>query len=144
MYINQATIFGNITRDPELKALPSGQQVCSFSIATNKTYTDRDGRKQEKVEYHNIVAWGKTAENIAKYMRKGSSIYVQGELQTQSWDKDGVKHYRTEIVAYTVQFGPKKQGDGSAPARQEEPPARDETAMPDWPEEEINPEDIPF
>lgn len=146
MFINQATIFGNITRDPEMKALPSGQSVTSFSIATNKKYKDKDGNQQEQVQYHNIVCWGKTAENVAKYMTKGSSIYVQGELQTRSWEKDGQKHYRTEINAFTVQFGPKK-GDGqqSAPAPTQAPAsAPADQDVPDYPEEEINPEDIPF
>jgi len=150
MYINQATVFGNITKDPELKALPSGQSVCSFSIATNRKWRDKDGNNQEAVEYHNIVCWGKTADNVAKYMTKGSSIYVQGFLQTRSWEKDGHKNYRTEINAQTVQFGPKREGSGqqSAPPPTEADapasPTGSGQSMPDYPEEEINPEDIPF
>lgn len=146
MYLNKAMIFGNLTRDPELKSLPSGMQVCSFGLATNRVYNDRDGKRQEQTEYHNITVFGKQAENTAKYLTKGSSAYVEGRLQTRSWEADGVKHYRTEIVADRVQFGPRSGGgapqqDGggsSAPADEKKP------AVPDYPEEEINPEDIPF
>jgi single-strand DNA-binding protein len=129
MYLNKAIVFGNLTRDPELKALQSGMQVASLSLATNRTWTDKDGKKQEEVQYHNVVLFGKTAENVAKYMTKGSALYVEGRLQTQSWEKDGVKHYRTEIVGDTVQFGPKKENTA---------------VLPDYPSDEINPEDVPF
>lgn len=129
-------VYGNLTRDPELKALPSGSLVCSVSLATNRTWNDKDGKKQEEVQYHNVVVFGKTAENVAKYMTKGSALYVEGRLQTQSWEKDGVKQYRTEIVAETVQFGSKS---ASTETKTESP-----SVMPEFPEEEINPEDIPF
>lgn len=153
MYLNKAMIYGNLTRDPELKALPSGMNVCSFSLATNRVYNDRDGNRQEAADYHNIVVFGKQADNCAKYLTKGSGTYVEGRLQTRSWDKDGVKHYRTEVVADRVQFGPKSSGgsgDG-APAptsgSQSSGSAEDAgkaPAMPEYPSEEINPEDIPF
>lgn len=135
MYLNKAIVFGNLTRDPELKALPSGQQVATISIATNRIYKDKDGKQQESVDYHNVVVYGKTAENCAKYLTKGSSAYVEGRLTTRSWDKDGVKQYRTEIVAETVQFGPRKDApktDGN------------ESAIPDYPADDVAPEDIPF
>lgn len=106
-YLNKAMVYGNLVRDPEMKALPSGQNVTNMSIATNRVYNDKDGNRQEEAEYHNIVVFGKQAENVAKYLTKGSSAYVEGRLQTRSWDKDGVKMYRTEIVAESVQFGPK-------------------------------------
>jgi single-strand DNA-binding protein len=159
MYLNKAMIYGNLTRDPELKALPSGMNVCSFSLATNRVYNDRDGNRQEAVDYHNIVVFGKQADNCAKYLLKGSGTYVEGRLQTRSWDKDGQKQYRTEVVADRVQFGPKNSGssEGGAPApssgsQSSGAPASkadnaDEgkaPAMPSYPEEEINPEDIPF
>jgi len=158
MYLNKAMIYGNLTRDPELKALPSGMNVCSFSLATNRVYNDRDGNRQEAVDYHNIVVFGKQADNCAKYLTKGSGTYVEGRLQTRSWDKDGVKQYRTEVVADRVQFGPKNAGGGAAaptsgsqssgaPADKSDSSDKDEgkaPAMPDYPEEEINPEDIPF
>lgn len=151
MYLNKAMVFGNLTRDPEMKSLPSGMQVTSFSIATNRVYNDRDGKRQEIADYHNIVVFGKQAETSAKWLKKGSSAYVEGRLQTQNWEKDGVKHYRTEIVADRVQFGPRSDGGGGgatpnstqssagASSQQESAPV-----MPEYPTEEINPEDIPF
>ncbi len=142
MYLNKVQLIGNITRTPELKALPSGVQVCSFSIATNETYT-KDGKKVEKVEFHNIITFGKTAENIAKFMQKGSQIYVEGKLQTRSWDKDGVKQYRTEINAMTVQFGNKPKGQGESQSEKEDRGV-DTDEAPELTDDDINPEDIPF
>jgi single-strand DNA-binding protein len=144
MYLNKAMIYGNLTRDPEMKALPSGMQVCSMSIATNRVYNDRDGKRQEAVDYHNVVVFGKTAETSAKWLTKGSGVYVEGRLQTRSWDKDGQKQYRTEIVADRVQFGPKSGGGSSAPVGNNPQDDTKAPALPDYPEEEINPEDIPF
>ena len=140
-------VFGNLTRDPELKSLPSGMQVCSFSIATNRVYNDRDGNRQEQVDYHNIAVFGKQAENSAKYLKKGSSAYVEGRLQTRSWEADGVKHYRTEIVADRVQFGPRTSGSGGGDNNTagNTAPKDDKAPEPvEYPEEDINPEDIPF
>src|SRR5882724_756615 len=105
MYLNKAMIYGNLTRDPEMRALPSGGQVCSFSVATNRVFKKADGSKQEQVEYHNVVVFGRQAETCGQYLKKGSPAYVEGRIQTRSWDKDGQKHYRTEIVAERVQFG---------------------------------------
>lgn len=151
MYLNKAMVFGNLTRDPEMKALPSGMSICSFSLATNRVYNDRDGKRQESTDYHNIVVFGKQAETTAKYLTKGSSAYVEGRMQTRSWDKDGQKQYRTEIVADRVQFGPRTGGGGggggtAAPAAASGAGSPDDRApgLPDYPEEEINPEDIPF
>ncbi len=151
MYINKVMIYGNLTRDPESRALPSGMSVCSFSVATNRTYTDRDGKRQESADYHNIVVFGKQGENCSKYLHKGSGAFVEGRLQTRSWEKDGQKQYRTEIVADRVQFGP-RTGGGGAPSNNNntEPSKTEETnnpqtpSVPDYPEEEISPEDIPF
>lgn len=120
MYINKAILYGNITRDPELKALPSGQSVCNFSVATNRTFKDKAGAKQEDVQYHNVVCYGKTADNIKAFMRKGSAIYIEGRIQTRNWEKDGSKHYMTEIVAEQVQFGPKKAGVSEDSGRESE------------------------
>jgi single-strand DNA-binding protein len=149
MYLNKAMIFGNLTRDPEMKALPSGMQVCSFSLATNRVYNDRDGKRQEIADYHNVVVFGKQAENCAKYLTKGSSTYVEGRMQTRSWEKDGVKQYRTEVIADRVQFGPKGSGapsNNNASGAATDTGSQDKGAsvLPDYPEEEINPEDIPF
>ena len=156
MYINKAIIVGNIVRDPELKSLPSGQKVCSFSVATNRTWKDQAGQKQEAVDYHNVACFGKQAEIVAQWMKKGSQIYVEGRMTTRSWDdKDtGKKMYRTEVVAENVQFGPKRDGASSggnfastpAPAKDtanEKVNLDDNLGTIDY-GESINPEDIPF
>ena len=114
MYLNKALLYGNLTRDPEVRALPSGQQVANFSIATNRTYTDKEGRKQEVTEYHNIVAFARQAEVIGQYMKKGRPLFVEGRLQTRSWEADGKKNYRTEIVIDNFQFGPSAPGERGA------------------------------
>jgi len=146
MYINKAFIYGNLTRDPELKALPSGMQVCSFSLATNRVYKDRDGNRQEASDYHNVVVFGRQAETSAQYLKKGAGAFVEGRMQTRSWDKDGQKQYRTEIVADRVQFGPRGGEGGGAPRDQKNaaPAPQQNDAPLDYPEEDINPEDIPF
>ncbi len=98
--LNRATLIGNLTREPEMRQTPGGQSVCSFSIATNRAWTGNDGVKQDATEFHNIVAWGKLAEICSQYLNKGKKIYVEGRLQTRDWEgQDGVKRYRTEIVA---------------------------------------------
>lgn len=153
MYLNKAMIYGNLTRDPEMKALPSGMQVCTFSVATNRSYNDRDGKRQESVDYHNITSFGKQAEVISKYLTKGSSVYVEGRLQTNSWEKDGVKQYRTEIVMDKFEFGPKSGGASSSngpstggdnSAGEQSSKAGGAPVLPEYPTEDINPEDIPF
>ncbi len=150
MYLNKAIVIGNLTRDPEVRALPSGIKVCSFSLATNRVWKDQNGNKQEAADYHNVVVFGRQAETVAQYMKKGSSILVEGRMQTRSWDdKDGTKKYRTEIVADRTQFGPKggASAGGSNPSvNSNEGPRGPEEDMDtiDYPEEDINPEDIPF
>ena len=151
MYLNKVILIGNLTRDPELKAIASGNKVCTFSIATNRTYKDSNGVRQEKTDYHNIVVWGKTAENVATYMKKGSQILVEGRMETRSWDDaaTNTKKYRTEIIADTVQFGSKNTGGGQAyqaPASssQASPKKEEEIDTIEYPEEQINVEDIPF
>jgi single-strand DNA-binding protein len=151
MYLNKAIIIGNLTKDPELKSLPSGIKVATLSLATNRTWKDKNGVKQEGVDFHNVVVFDRQAENVAQYMKKGSSLMVEGRMQTRSWDaQDGTKKYRTEIVAEKIQFGPRKEGSApySAPASSAPKPASSApTGKPDtieYPEEEINLEDIPF
>ncbi len=151
MYLNKAYIIGNLTRDPELKALPSGTKVCSFSVATNRTYKDKDGQRQDATEYHNIVAFAKLGELSAQYLKKGQQALIEGRIQTRSWDaQNGEKKYRTEIVAENIQFGFKPGGAGSgAPAPKDAPtgasaPEPTEKDKIDYPSEEINPDDIPF
>ncbi len=159
MYLNKAIIIGNLTRDPELKSLPSGIQVATFAVATNRVWKDKNGVKQENVDYHNVVVFGRQAEITGQYLKKGASVLVEGRMQTRSWDDAaGVKKYRTEIVADRIQFGPRPAGAGapysapagsssssnsssSAPAHEDDKKALDTI---EYPEEEINPEDIPF
>lgn len=147
MYLNRAIVIGNLTRDPELRALPSGMQVTSFSVATNRVYKDRDGNKKEQADFHNIVVFGRQAETAAQYLKKGQSVLIEGRMQTRSWDDktSGEKKYRTEIVADRVQFGPKAGGGGGGFAN-EEKSAKQESAADtiEYPADEINPEDIPF
>lgn len=157
MYLNKAILIGNLTRDPELKSLPSGMKVCSFSIATNRVWKDKNGAKQEAADYHNVVVFGRQAETVAQYMKKGSSILVEGRMQTRSWDdkNSGEKKYRTEVIADRTQFGPKggqgiEGSSGSGGGRSSaSTPAKSSTdddggdAI-EYPEEDINPEDIPF
>ena len=155
MYLNKAVIVGNLTRDPELKNLPSGMKVANFSLATNRVWKDAAGQKKEAVDYHNIVVFGRQAETTAQYLKKGSQAMVEGRLQTQSWDdaSSGKKMYRTEIVADRVQFGTRSQGVGNMAPSEENPVASKETDSGndapsmdsiEYPEEDINPEDIPF
>lgn len=149
MYLNKVFIIGNLTRDPELKALPTGNKVCSFSIATNSVWRDKDGNKKESTEFHNIVVFGRQAETTAQYLKKGSSALVEGRLQTRSWDaQDGQKKYRTEIVADRVQFGQRAAGgsfSGGQSGNANQPAVKEETLDTiEYPEEDINPEDIPF
>ena len=120
MYLNKVLLYGNLTRDPELRALPSGGNVASFGVATNRVFKKADGSKQEATEFHNVVVFGRQAETCAQYLKKGSPAYVEGRLQTRSWDKDGAKQYKTEIVAERVQFGPRGSGAGGGAPRSEE------------------------
>ncbi len=154
MYLNKVFIIGNLTRDPELKAIPSGIKVCSFSVATNRVWKDKNGARQEAADYHNVVVFGRQAETVAQYMKKGSQVMVEGRMQTRSWDDAATnsKKYRTEVIADRVQFGSNTGGakssgsfDQSSPkASQQED--KDEGGLDtiEYPEEQINAEDIPF
>lgn len=145
MYLNKALLYGNLTRDPEVRALPSGQQVATFGLATNRTFKNKEGQQQEQTEFHNIVAFGRTAEVMGQYLKKGRPVFIEGRIQTRSWEADGRKNYRTEIVVDNFQFGPQAAGagtfdKGNADAAPQEA-AGDSIQYPD---DEINPEDIPF
>lgn len=151
MYLNKAMIYGNLTRDPELRSLPSGGNVCSFSIATNRVFKKADGSKQEQVEFHNVVVFGRQAETCAQYLKKGSPAYVEGHLQTRSWEGDKGKQYKTEIIAERVQFGPRGSGAGASAGAPRENMSDAEAPQKapkedgiDYPQEDINPDDIPF
>ena len=109
MNLNKVFLIGHLTSDPELRNTPSGQPVCSFRMATNRIWTDKTtGQRQEKTEYHNIVAWRRLAEIASQYLTKGSLVYIEGRLETRTWeDASGNKRYRTEIIAENLQLGPK-------------------------------------
>jgi len=142
MNLNRAMIIGNLTRDPEMKTTPSGQTVSSFSVATNRVWTNTQGQKQEAVEYHNIVAWGKLAEICGQYLNKGKKVYVEGRLQTRDWTgQDGIKRYKTEIVAENM-IMLDRGGAPSAAAPAAQPPEQIQEETPG--EEEIKVENIPF
>lgn len=155
MYFNQVIIVGNITRDPELKTLPSGSKIASFSVATNRVWKDSSGAKKEQTDFHNVLVFGKQADMVASFMKKGSQILVQGRLQTRSWDdKDGKKNYRTEIVADRMQFGQKPNttpattptDQQTTPAPHAEPVRSQFVGNTDieYPDDDINASDIPF
>ncbi len=151
MYLNKTFLFGNLTRDPEMRSLPNGNKVTSFSLATNRVYKDANGAKQEQVEYHNIVVFGRQAETSAQYLKKGQGVMIEGRIQTRSWDDKttGEKKYRTEIVADAVQFGPKSGGAAApggdttsqAPAAASSAPDLDTI---DYGDANVNIDDIPF
>lgn len=157
MNLNKVFVLGNLTRDPELRQTAGGQSVCSFGVATNRFFTDTVGQKQKQAEFHNIVAWGRQAEIIHQYLKKGNLILIEGRLQTRSWqDQQNVKHWKTEIVAERIQLGPRmgmneNVRDASGPGNseevlQEEKPREDATPIIDIQEDggEINIKDIPF
>ncbi|MEK7642682.1 MAG: single-stranded DNA-binding protein [Patescibacteria group bacterium] len=149
MYINKALLYGNLTRDPDLKSLPSGSQVCEFGIATNRVWKDKNGVKQESADFHNIVVFGKQAELVKQYLSKGNAVFVEGRIQTRSWDaQDGTKRYRTEVVADRIQFGPKAGSASSYNKETQSSPdatvSKENAPAIEYPEEEINADDIPF
>jgi single-strand DNA-binding protein len=153
--LNRAQLIGNLTRDPELKYTPNGQAVTSFSVATNRSWQNQDGTKQDAVEYHDIVAWGKLAEIAAQVLAKGKPAYVEGRLQTRSWEgQDGNRRQKTEIVADNIiALGAKGDKDYSSSNSEEEipQPSKDttdktekKTSKEETKSEEINVDDIPF
>ena len=148
MYLNKAIIGGNLTRDPEKRALPNGSAVTNFSLATTRVWKGADGQQQEQTEFHNIVVFGRPAETSAMYLKKGQFAMVEGRIQTRSWDaEDGSKKYRTEIIAEKVQFGPKAGGASTSAQAGENAPVPDNASKDEaieYPESDINPEDIPF
>lgn len=151
MDLNRATLIGRLTRDPELRSLPSGKSVTTFGLATGRMWTDAQGQKQKQTEFHNIVMWGKMGENAHQYLRKGGQVFIEGRLQTRDWTaQDGTKRQRTEIVADSmIMLGSRPVGApaGASPisggvdiqngATSTAPPA-------EVVEEEIKVEDIPF
>lgn len=122
--VNKVILIGNLGSDPELRHTQSGQAVCEFRLATNEAWTDKQGQRQERTEWHRIIVWGKHGEACAKYLAKGRMAYVEGKLQTRSWeDKEGIKRYTTEVIAQSVQF--LGGGNGQQARRDEEDDGRD-------------------
>jgi len=168
MNFNKVFILGNVTRDPETRALPSGQPVASFGMATNRFFSDQSGQKKQEAEFHNVVAFGKLADIVSRYLTKGSLVFIEGRIKTRNWqNQQGVKQYRTEIIAETLQLGPKGMGGsgGSGGNYQKSSPAQDQPKTDDIPiieennmpapnfvtdesaqskDDEININDIPF
>ncbi len=142
---NQAILVGNLTRDPELRTTPNGQSVASFSVATNRVWQDQSGERQEAADFHEIVAWGKLGELASQYLAKGRKVMVIGRLQTRTWEKDGVKRNRTEIVASEINFldRPGDAPAGAAPAAKTSDDNQD-VVIEDLPDDAVNLEDIPF
>jgi len=152
--MNKAFVLGNLTRDPELRQTPNGQTVCTFSVATNRVFTDSSGQKQKQAEFHNIVVWGRQAEVVNQYLKKGNPVLVEGRIQTRNWqDQQGAKHWKTEIVLERFEFVGSRR-EGGTPNREggipDDGPSRsqaiDETPIVELPgdEEEVNMKDIPF
>lgn len=140
--VNKVILLGNLGAKPELKYLPSGQAVCELRVATNEKWKDKNDQTQERTEWHRVVAWGKLGENCAQYLDKGRPVFVEGRLQTRSWDdkNTGEKRYMTEIVAQAVQFLGGRDGQRSeAPSGRTAPGGSHEGGTPD-----PNDDDIPF
>lgn len=151
--LNRATIIGHLTRDPELRTTPNGKSVANFGMATNRRWTDAAGTQQDVAEFHDIVAWGKIAEIVSTYLKKGDRAYLEGRLQTRSWvGQDDVKRYRTEIVAENlIMLSPRRDGAGAPKMdageedqspKEEEPKQEVKAVKPETEEIDIN--DIPF
>ena len=149
MNLNLVQICGRLTKKPEMRTTPTGINVLSFSVASNRNWKDKEGQKQEEVEFHNVTAFGRTAEVISQYFQKDDEIYIQGRLKTSSWDdqKSGQKKYKTDIIAEKFEFGQKARANQGQEQGQDEAPksqiTNDEIPVVDA-DEEINVKDIPF
>jgi single-strand DNA-binding protein len=166
MDLNKVILVGRVTADPQVRSTPGGQSVTTIGVATNRTWTDKAGQKQEQTEFHNVVLWGRTAEIAGQYLTKGAMVLIEGRLQTRSWtDKNGQQRKTTEVMAERMQLGPRAanaggggQGGGrsfgsgaasvSSPAQdggdKDAVPSLDEIPVINLEEDEIKPEDIPF
>lgn len=149
--LNQAFLMGNLTRDPELRQTPSGQSVCSFSLALNRAYKDQSGEWQEATDYIDIVAWGPLAERVAQYLTKGRRCLVQGRLQSRSWEQDGQKRSKVEVLANDVTFLDSRGGDSGngggeydQTPKPSKPAKKQDVVIEDIGDEPINLDDIPF
>jgi len=144
MNLNKVILIGRLTRDPETRALPSGQSLTSFGMATDRFYTDKTGQKQQQTEFHNIVSFGRLAEIASQYLTKGSLVLIEGRLQTRGWkDSSGNQRSRTEIITERIQLGPRSAGK-TAPTAPEQKEKIPQEEIPIVEEEEIDVKDIPF
>ena len=147
MNLNKVILVGRLTRDPESKVIPSGQSLVTFGMATGRFFTDKSGEKQQQTEFHNIVAFGRLADIVSQYLNKGSLVLIEGRLQTRTWqDSSGNQRSRTEIIAQSLQLGPRTAGKETPPAASQQKEEKEESASQDVPviEEEIDVKDIPF
>ena len=148
MNLNKAMIIGNVVRDPEMRTTPGGQNVTSFSVATNMVWKDAQGEKQEKVEFHNVVAWRRLAEITGQYLKKGSKVYIEGRLQTRNWDDpSGIKKYRTEIIADNMIMLDNKTNNNREEYSNNDSQVKEDSLKEKKEEveiEKVNVEDIPF
>jgi single-strand DNA-binding protein len=167
MDLNKVILVGRVTADPQVRSTPGGQSVATIGVATNRTWTDKAGQKQEQTEFHNVVLWGRTAEIAGQYLTKGAMVLIEGRLQTRSWtDKQGQQRKTTEVMAERMQLGPRAAGGGGgggqgggrnfgagagAPSEsaqgggdKDAAPSLDEIPVINLEEDEIKPEDIPF
>jgi single-strand DNA-binding protein len=150
MSLNRVQLIGNLTRDPEVKQVPGGQTVATLSLATNFSWTDQSGNRQDKAEYHNVVVWRKLAEICGQYLRKGSKIFIEGRMQTRDWEgEDGVKRYRTEVVADNMIMLDRKGGEmgggqdfGGGINKREDAPSKQGAAV--MMEDDVTIDDLPF
>lgn len=143
MNLNKVILVGRLVSDPEIRSTPSGQQVCSFRIATNRIWRDQEGQRQESAEYHNIVLWRRLAEIASQFLQKGSLVLIEGRLQTRSWqDPSGNQRFRTEIVGERMQLGPRAAGQ-VFPGEQKET-SKEEIPVVEEGKEEIDIKDIPL
>lgn len=144
--VNKVILIGHLGKDPELSYLPSGQSVAKFSVATGRTYKDKNGEQKDETEWHNIVAWGRTAEICSQYLTKGRQVYLEGRIQTRSWeDREGKKRYTTEIIANeVVLLGSRGEASAEQPARAAVPAKASSPPNDDFAQPEITDDDIPF
>ena len=135
--VNKVILLGNLGNDPEVRYTPSGKTVANFSLATTEQWTTKDGAKEEKTEWHRIVAWGRLGEICGEYLHKGKQVYIEGKLQTRAWeDRDGNKRYTTEVIALGMQMLGAAERDGGRKTREEYGPVDEPQTIPD--------DDIPF
>jgi single-strand DNA-binding protein len=148
MNLNKIFLIGNLTRDPELRTLPSGRPVVSFGLATNRIWNNEQGQKQQDTQFHNIVIFGKLAEIAKQYLNKGSLTFIEGRVQTRNWEaQDGTKRTKTEVIAERLQLGPRRQpgsSETSKPEQEQTTENKEKLDVIEYPEEDVNPEDIPF